>query len=133
MKKMSPTKTAKNGSAAKEEPSKSAGQKDVAVEEGLKKTYPKNRDTCKVVFFLPAEAVPDARKVAIVGDFNQWDHNANIMKKQKDGSFQLALEIPANHEYRFKYLVDDTKWENDWCADKYVKNEFGGEDSVIQV
>lgn len=119
--------------AAKEEPGRLSAEKGVAVAEGLKKTYLKNRDVCKVVFFLPAEAVPDARKVAVVGDFNQWDRNANLMKKQKDGSFQLALEIPTNHEYRFKYLVDDTTWENDWCADKYVKNEFGGEDSVIQV
>lgn len=127
MKKMTSTKTMKG------EPVKSNGQKEVAVAEGLKKTYFKNKPVCKVVFFLPAEAVPGGGKVAIVGDFNQWDRHANIMKKQKDGSFQMALEIPAGHEYRFKYLIDDAKWENDWCADKYVKNEFGGEDSVIQV
>ncbi len=120
--------------ATKEDPGKSNGGKGgVAVAEGLKKTYLKNRPACKVVFFLPAEAAPEALKVAVVGDFNQWDRNANVMKKQKDGSFQLALEIPANQEYRFKYLIDDKTWENDWCADKYLKNEFGGEDSVIKV
>ncbi len=129
--KKSPAKTPAR--TAKEEPAQPVEEKGVAVAEGLKKTYLKNRDACKVIFFLPAEAVPDAQKVAIVGDFNQWDRSANLMKKQKDGSFLLTLEIPSNHEYRFKYLVDDTRWENDWCADKYVKNEFGGEDSVIQV
>ncbi|MDA8089386.1 MAG: isoamylase early set domain-containing protein [Nitrospiraceae bacterium] len=127
-----PKKTAKE-SPAKEAPRKPATEKEVVVAEGLKKTYLKSRSVCKVIFFLPAEAVPGAKKVAIAGDFNQWDTKAAPMKKQKDGSFQLALEIPSDHEYRFKYLIDDKIWENDWCADKYVKNEFGGEDSVIQV
>ncbi|MDA8088577.1 MAG: isoamylase early set domain-containing protein [Nitrospiraceae bacterium] len=116
----------------KEEPGMASEEK-VAVAEGLKKTYLKNRSACRVSFFLPEEAAPGAKKIAIVGDFNGWDRNANIMKKQKDGTFLLTLELPANREYRFKYLIDDTQWENDWCADKYVPNEFGGEDSVIQV
>ena len=111
---------------------KGTGEK-VAVAEGLKKNYIKNRQTCKVTFFLPEEAAPEARKIAVVGDFNDWDKNADLMTRQKDGSFSLTLELPSNREYKFKYLIDDTQWENDWCADKYVKNEFGGEDSVIQV
>ena len=115
----------------KDEPGKTGGK--VAVEEGLKKTYLTNRPAVKVTFFLPQEAAPDAKKVAIVGDFNGWDRNANTMKKQKDGSFSLTLELPSNKEYRFKYLIDDSQWENDWCADKYMSNEYGGEDSVIQV
>ncbi|MDA8388633.1 MAG: isoamylase early set domain-containing protein [Nitrospiraceae bacterium] len=115
-----------------EEYRKESGE-EVAVAEGLKKNYGKNRQTCKVTFFLPEEAAPEAGKIAVVGDFNDWDRNADIMSKQKDGSFSLTLELPSNREYRFKYLIDDTQWENDWCADKYIKNEFGGEDSVIQV
>ena len=126
MKKMTPKKE------QKEELGSAAGE-NVAVAEGLKKTYLKNRSACRVAFFLPGEAARGARKVAVVGDFNGWDRNANVMKKQKDGTFSLTLELPANRDYRFKYLIDDTQWENDWCADKYVKNEFGGEDSVIEV
>ena len=116
----------------REENRMDTGEK-VAVAEGLKKNYIKNRQTCRVTFFLPEEAAPEARKIAVVGDFNNWDKKADLMTKQKDGSFTLTLELPSNKEYRFKYLIDDTQWENDWCADKYVKNEFGGEDSVIQV
>ena len=117
----------------KEQYQKDPGGGKVAVAEGLKKDYVKNRQTCKVTFFLPEEAAPEARKIAVVGDFNSWNKNADMMTRQKDGSFSLTLELTSNREYRFKYLIDGTQWENDWCADKYVRNEFGGEDSVIQV
>jgi len=33
----------------------------------------------------------------------------------------------------FRYLVDGERWENDWAADAYVPNPFGGEDSVVEV
>jgi hypothetical protein len=29
--------------------------------------------------------------------------------------------------------VDENQWENDWAADGYVSNDFGGEDSVVAV
>jgi hypothetical protein len=29
--------------------------------------------------------------------------------------------------------VDDSRWENDWDADNYLPNEFGTEDSIIEV
>jgi hypothetical protein len=40
---------------------------------------------------------------------------------------------PAPHTYRFRYLVDGRSWENDWAADLYVPNGYGGDDSVVDV
>jgi len=29
-------------------------------------------------------------------------------------------------------LIDDERWENDWAADDYVPNGFGGDNSVVR-
>jgi hypothetical protein len=100
---------------------------------GIKKQNPKSNGSCKVTFTLPKEAAPEAQVVAIVGDFNNWNLTETQMKKLKSGDFQLTLKLPLDREYRFRYLVDSTYWENDWCADKYVPNSFGCDDSLVIV
>ena len=46
---------------------------------------------------------------------------------------KLDLNLESDREYRFKYLIDGDKWENDWNADKYLTNEYGSDDSVVIV
>jgi 1,4-alpha-glucan branching enzyme len=98
----------------------------------IKKQYLKNKPLCKVTFLIPKEAVVTGKKVYLVGDFNGWDHDATPMKKQKDGAFSVTLNLEQGREYQFRYLIDGTKWENDWNADKYVPSSFGdAENSAI--
>lgn len=99
----------------------------------LRKQYLISNNICKVTFRLPKEAAHGAQMVTIVGDFNKWNLTENKMKKLKNGDFTLTLNLPCNREYRFRYLVDTNKWENDWFANKYVPNDFGTEDSVVVV
>ena len=53
------------------------------------------------------------------------------MTPRKDGSFRVAVALEPGRSYRFRYLLDGTRWENDWAADAYVPNEYGGDDSVV--
>jgi hypothetical protein len=99
---------------------------------GFSKKYLKNGN-CMVTFRLPGEAAPDAKKIAIVGDFNDWNQNHIYMTRMKNGDFNATLEIPAGREYRFRYFIDASYWENDWQADKYVPNDFGCDDSVLSL
>lgn len=55
------------------------------------------------------------------------------MKRRKDGSFSTAVSLKPGQEYRFRYLLDGQRWENDDQADGYVPNEYGAEDSLVQV
>jgi 1,4-alpha-glucan branching enzyme len=71
--------------------------------------------------------------VYLVGDFNDWDEEATPMKRQKDGSFQIALELDKEREYQFRYLVNGSEWHNDWQADRYVPNPFSGDNSVVVI
>jgi hypothetical protein len=100
---------------------------------GPKKQYIKAGKSCKVTFRLPKEAAPAARMVTVVGDFNNWNVTETKMKKLKSGDFTTTLELSSNREYRFRYLIDANRWENDWFADKYIPNRYGDDDSVIVI
>ena len=97
----------------------------------LKKNYYENSDSCRVWFYLSAEV--NAEKAALVGDFNNWDENADPMKAKKDGTFYTAVTLEKGQSYQFRYLLDGERWENDWEADDYVPNEMGLENSVVSV
>jgi 1,4-alpha-glucan branching enzyme len=97
----------------------------------LKKSYSRTGKSCRVTFKLPAEV--KARKAVLCGEFNNWDKKAEPMKRLKDGSFSATLSLLAPGSYRFRYLLDGERWENDWEADAYVPNEFGSDDSVVKV
>lgn len=100
----------------------------------LKKKYLKSKPVCKVSFEVPKEAANSAEKICIVGEFNDWDEKATPMKKLKNGKFTATLDLSTGKEYQFRYLVDDSEWENDWQADKYVPTTFGDcENSVVVV
>ena len=95
----------------------------------LKKQQLKSKPICKVTFYTPASI--EAKSVHLVGDFNQWEETATAMKKLKDGRFSVTLELDANKEYQFRYLINGNEWHNDWEADRYVPNPFSGDNSVV--
>ena len=99
---------------------------------GLKREYSKDKSKCQVTFWLPKEAAPEARCIALAGTFNNWNEKSHIMNKRKNGDFVLKVELDADQEYTFRFLIDEVRWENAWNADKYVGSAYGGcENSVI--
>ena len=100
---------------------------------GIEKKYLKARPVCKVTFTLPNEAAAEARTVCIRGEFNDWSPAANPLRRLEDGAFAVTIELPTGRAYRFRYLIDGWKYENDWYADRYEPNPYGGEDSVVDV
>ena len=91
---------------------------------------PKGR-SCRVTFELPADL--NAQSASLCGEFNEWDPSAHPLKPRKDGRLSTTVSLQAGRTYRFKYLVDDERWENEWAADRYVSNQFGTEDSVVEL
>ena len=97
----------------------------------LRKSYSKKGSSCRVTFDLPADGKTNS--VSLCGDFNDWDPGGQPLKRRKDGRFSTTLFLASGRDYRFKYLLDGHRWENDWKADGYVPNCFGTEDSLITV
>lgn len=86
--------------------------------------------TVLITFRVPRAA--NAERINVVGEFNDWSTVANPMERGEDG-FVAQVSLPVGRVYRFRYLLDGERWENDWAADAYVANEFGGDDSVIDL
>lgn len=97
----------------------------------LKKAYTKTGRVCRVTFGLSPEI--DAKTVNLCGEFNDWDQKSHPMKRRKDGSYSLTVSLEPGRKYRFRYLLDGERWENDWSADAYVPNPMGSDDSVVDV
>ncbi len=137
------TKTKKENSTVLKPKStiKKAGKKNVEQESstlkatvkngGIKKEYLRSKNVCRATFKLPKIAVHDADRVCIVGDFNNWNIHANPMKKLKNGDYTIRLDLEKEEEYQFRYLIDESKWENDWNADKYMKSHYGDSDNSV--
>jgi hypothetical protein len=100
---------------------------------GFVKEYRKGGSKCKVTFRLPKEAAPEAQHVTIAGDFNNWDTQKTPLRRTKEGDFFVTIDLKTKREYRFRYCIDGSRWENDWQADKYIPNDFGSDDSVLIV
>ena len=99
----------------------------------LKKTFSEDGTVCKVTFTVRKEACKNATTINIVGDFNSWSSTETPLAKQKDGSFTVTLDLDSDKEYQFRYLFDGCKWENDWCADKYIPAPFSNADNSVVV
>ena len=82
--------------------------------------FSKDKTKCTVTFTVEPEAAQGAQTVNVAGDFNSWSSTDTPLKKGKDGSFSVKIELEANREYQFRYLLDGCRWENDWTADKYI-------------
>lgn len=98
---------------------------------GIKKQFLKTRPICKVTFRLSKEDTENADAVHIVGEFNNWDKLNTPMKKLKNGSFSITLDLEQNSEYQFRYLIDKQTWINDAEADKFVPSGFSGSQNFV--
>jgi 1,4-alpha-glucan branching enzyme len=90
-----------------------------------KKQYLKSKPMCKVTFRLPADIANAAKEANVVGEFNNWDVTATPMKRLKDGTFTITIDLERDREYQFRYLLDRKQWENASNADRYVTTPFG--------
>ena len=99
----------------------------------LKKSFSKDGKKCSVTFSVLAEAAKGVSHINLVGDFNSWSSTDTPLKKSKDGSFSVKIELDAEREYQFRYLLDGTRWENDWKADKYIPAPYSNADNSVVV
>lgn len=89
-------------------------------------------DTVHVVRFALADA--DARRVMLVGTFNQWSKDATPLVAGENGTWSITVPLGAGrHEYAF--VVQDANGER-WVADRFgqrVRDDYGVESSVVSV
>ena len=97
----------------------------------IKKQALKSKPICKVTFGLSKKEAPDASKVNLVGEFNDWNKTNTELTKMKSGDFKITLSLEQDKSYQFRYLIDGVHWINDSDADRYVHSGIGNESNGV--
>ena len=63
---------------------------------------------------------PNAEKVAVIGDFNQWNETANFMKRQGEGGVYTAFIETAKVGDLYKFLIYTPDGKKLYKADPYA-------------
>ena len=87
--------------------------------------------TASVTFTLAPSV--GAQTAAVCGEWNDWSPTADVMRRDADGGFSVTVELEVGRAYRFRYLLDGVRWENDWATDAYLPNSYGEDDSVVDL
>jgi 1,4-alpha-glucan branching enzyme len=85
----------------------------------------------QVTFSMPA--LPDVETLYVCSEFNAWSPTGTPMLRGADGSWSVVLALDEGKSYRYRYRDERGNWHNDWHADWYIPNEFGTEDSVLDL
>jgi 1,4-alpha-glucan branching enzyme len=82
----------------------------------------------RVTFALPSAIWADM--IFLVGDFNNWDERATPLR-QTEAGWMVTLDLDVAKSFQYRYLYNGDEWHNDWNADGYEPNAFGGDNSVV--
>jgi endonuclease/exonuclease/phosphatase (EEP) superfamily protein YafD len=82
-----------------------------------------------VTFVLLA---PDARSVALAGDFNDWDASRVLMRREASGLWTVDVPLTPGR-YRYVFVVDGRRFVADPAAPRAVGDDFGTPTSVVTV
>lgn len=77
---------------------------------------------------------PTARKVQVVGDFNDWDASHEEFRAQHRGGgvWSVTAKVPVGH-HRYSFVVDDSLWVADPTAPRVIDDDFGMPNSALVV
>lgn len=84
----------------------------------------------RLVFVYQDES---ARRVRVSGEFNGWNPSQGVFCRQPDGTWKLGIDAPAPGRYRYRFLIDDTRWIEDPSHDAKESNPYGSMDSVLEI
>jgi hypothetical protein len=69
--------------------------------------------------------------VRLAGDFNAW--SPEPFEKCGDGLWKIAIPCRPAGRYRYKFLIDETRWSEDPSHGLKQDDGFGGLNSVLVI
>ena len=97
-----------------------AGLSSVVIGDSLVSTL---RDTLRLVRLM--FDAPNARSVAVAGDFNRWDADATpLVRDARSHRWSVTLAV-HDGDHRYAFVVDGTRWVPDPRAESSVRGEDG--------
>jgi hypothetical protein len=101
----------------------------VAKSQGRNQVVSFEPATKMTVTYHPAKRV---NKVALVGNFNNWDKDVDLMQLQEDDSFNFVISLEPGI-YHYKFVLDDNEWVIDPSNSQKSYDGLGGDNSVLKV
>jgi serine protease AprX len=92
--------------------------------------FPPRIESNQIVFTLHDD---DASSVALCGDFNEWRKDDIQFERTNDGLWQAAIPCQPAGKYRYKLLIDGTRWIEDASHGFKEEDEFGGFNSILRI
>ncbi|ANW95674.1 glycoside hydrolase [Wenyingzhuangia fucanilytica] len=93
----------------------------------ITKKFLKSKPVCKVTFSISA---PEATEVVLVGDFNEWDSTTTPLKKLKNGTFKVVVDLETEKSYEYKYILDG-EYVNDDEPEALIFNEYANAENSL--
>jgi hypothetical protein len=76
---------------------------------------------------------PEARSVAVVGDFNNWGlGDTALVAENHNGVWSVSAPVPAG-VHRYAFLVNGKQWVADPTAPRAAGDDFGQPSSALVV
>lgn len=88
----------------------------------------KKKNLKRVNFKISA---PEAKKVSLAGDFNNWDIDSHLFKRDSKGTWKITVELELGR-YEYRFLIDG-EWQNDTNCTCYIPNPYNSENCVLTV
>ena len=86
----------------------------------------------EVVYVQFKLEAPEAKSVAVAGDFNEWVPGVMLADPDGDGVWVGRLKLsPGVH--RYMYVIDGSHWITDPYAERYTEDGFGRQNAVIAI
>jgi hypothetical protein len=90
---------------------------------------PEASSKVRVTFLFKA---PDAKKVSVVGSFNDWDPAKDAMSRGKEGEWVLQMDL-APGQYEYQFVVDGTRFVPDPNALEEREDGLGNANAVLRL
>ena len=78
-------------------------------------------------------AAPASSRVAVVGDFNDWDPSATPLRPVGDGDTWVVELRLKPVRYHYTFLIDGRRWARDPSEPPAAESDFGAPVSVLTV
>ena len=75
---------------------------------------------------------PQAKNVAVSGDFNKWRVDSDVMSRQDGGVWTIDIKLKPG-VYTYMFVVDGKTWVTDPDAETYQDDGFGNKNAVMRV
>ncbi len=75
---------------------------------------------------------PAAKIVTVAGDFNQWDAEVRVLKRDAGGLWRVTVRLVPG-TYQYKFVVNGDRWEEDPLNLHRMYNGHGTFNSILKV